>query len=489
MELRNIAKNTSYLAGSRVISFIIGIFRAKINALYLGTTGVGIVSQLQDTLNKFSSISTFGMESGCLKLIAEKKNNENNQDVLNVLKTYFILILPLTLLIYLGGLIFNEYLAKIFLGNASYKYYFLIAFTLFPFIVLRSIPSSILYGYKKISFIALSEIIISVLMFIIYIILVLKFDILGVVINLSLTILVTFVVFAYYAFFKVLRSNGFGIKDILIAKISRTYSYEILAIGGIGMILGYFEIACDAASRAYLINSVGIGEFGLYSPIIAWSGLFAGFIYPSISGYLFPRFTEAKSDIEVTEVANDVLRLMTFTVIPFVFLGIAFRSIIIPLFYSSQFARAADYLPLHFISILFGTWIYVFTLIFTPTGRIKKYIPFGLGHNTFSLLLVLILTPLIGLWAWALKYFITYIILSIILLIYFQKEINFKFRSNNLSLIIYSIAGSVIISIIPSKNILLFSVSLILTGSTIFFTKKNERAFLISKIPFINKNN
>ena len=57
MELKNIAKNTVILASPKIFSFFLKIVRAKINALLIGTTGVGIVSQLSILVQKFSEIS------------------------------------------------------------------------------------------------------------------------------------------------------------------------------------------------------------------------------------------------------------------------------------------------------------------------------------------------------------------------------------------------------------------------------------------------
>jgi len=46
MELKKLVKNTSYLVSTKVAQFFAGIVRSKINAVLLGTVGVGIVNQL-----------------------------------------------------------------------------------------------------------------------------------------------------------------------------------------------------------------------------------------------------------------------------------------------------------------------------------------------------------------------------------------------------------------------------------------------------------
>jgi len=484
MEIKNILKNTGFLISSKIFSFIIGIIRAKLNAVYLGTIGVGITSQLQDSLNKIATASTFGMESGLIKIISAHKEDANKLKLIQALKTYIILILPLAVSFFIIGIFFLDELTILFLGNINYKNYFIITFIFFPLIIYRSIPSSLLYAFKKIKIIVIAEILSSILIFLSYIFLILNLNLLGAVINISLSVMISVMILTLFAFKKVVRENDLKISHFFTVSFSKEFAKELITIGGIGLVLSYYEIFCETFARAFVVNKIGIESLGLYNPILAWAGLFTGFIYPSIFGYLGPRFSESKSDEEVVNITNDAFRVLTFATIPVIFLAISFRNLIIPLFYSNQFIGAAEFLPLHFIGILFGTWVYIFTIIFMPTGRIKKYIPFGLGHNTLSLLIILILTPLIGLWALAIRYILTPFILSIALYYFYYRTIKFRFYRDNIFLIIYSIGGVIIIYVFTFNNYYNYLLSVLLTFSTYFLLRTQEKKFLIAKLKF-----
>lgn len=484
MEIKNIAKNTGVLIISKIFTFFIGIVRAKLNAIYLGTAGVGITSQLQDSLYKISSVATFGMETGCTKLLSQNKLDGNNEKILSVLRAYLTLVLPLTIIVYVLGLLFSGELSMFFLGNTEYKNYFLISFALFPFIIMRTVPNSLLYAFKKINIIALSEILSGLFIFISFILLIINFNLLGAVINISIGVLISFSILLIMAYGKILKIYNISFKKIFYVKFSKIFAKELLTIGGIEMLIIYYNVFSETLSRAFIVNKIGIDSLGLYNPILAWSGLFTGFIYPSIFGYLGPRYSETKSNDEIVIITNDAIRLMTFVVIPFIFLGIASRDIILPLFYSNEFSGASEYLPLHFIGLLFGTWVYIFTIIFTPTGRVKKYIPFGIGHITFGLLIILLLTGNIGLWALAIKNFTIPVILSIILFLFFKKDIGLRLNKENIFLILYSISGSLIIYFMTHTFSIIISV--ILTFSLYFVLKTNEKEYIKSKIKKIN---
>lgn len=115
-----------------------------------------------------------------------------------------------------------------------------------------------------------------------------------------------------------------------------------------------------------------------------------------------------------------------------------------------------------------------------PTGRIKKYIPFGIGHSTLGLVIILLLTGNIGLWALVIKNFLIPVLLSVILFLFFRKEVNLKLYKENILLITYSIIGAFLIYLL-SGNISII-ISVILSTALYFFMKSEEKMFVKNKI-------
>ena len=174
-----------------------------------------------------------------------------------------------------------------------------------------------------------------------------------------------------------------------------------------GLTAGVAIIFSDTLTRSIVVTQLGITKIGVYSPVITWAGLFTGFILPSIGTYLYPRFSEAKSNYEIIGVLNDSIRFVTLMMIPFLLLSIPIRFQIIPLFYSKEFIAAGNYLPWHFLGTLFYLWMYVFSQAMTPTGRIKIHGTLVIIMCVVDLAIVYFLVPIIGLYGWMLKFIIS----------------------------------------------------------------------------------
>ena len=71
-----------------------------------------------------------------------------------------------------------------------------------------------------------------------------------------------------------------------------------------------------------------------------FASLFTGFLLPSFNTYLYPRFSEVKSNFEAAGIINDALRLASLSLLPLILIGIPYRSILIETFYSKDFLEA-----------------------------------------------------------------------------------------------------------------------------------------------------
>ncbi len=488
MELKKITKITTILVFPKIVGFFIKLIRAKLNAIIIGIIGIGIVSQLQVVFNKLSQMSLLAMNIGCTKLIAEKNVGEKRDEIASIIKTISILVLPLTVIIYLSGFLFSKQITKLILGENDLYKYFLIVFIVFPFITFASVLKSVLIGFKKIKYLAISELLLALITFVTFVPLIYYFHISGVVINYAISVITTFIIAYIFTLQKTLKSIGISLNDIVKSKYSKIYAKEILLIGSIGMTLGYYDIFYEITSRGILANQLGIAKLGLYSPIIVWGGLFTGMIFPSISQYIFPRLSETKSNKDVVSIINDVLRFLTFVVLPFILIGIAYKDIVLRVFYSSEFLEAAKYLPFHFFGILWFAWWFALMQIFTPTGRVKKYVPFGFSFTTINFGIIYFFVPVYGLWAWVATFSIVPVIAVITLAIYFKKEIGFSIKVENRKIMLYGVISTLLIIFLPISQKYLYFIGPLLVAGMYFFIKENEKIYLFAMVnKYLNK--
>jgi O-antigen/teichoic acid export membrane protein len=489
LEIKVLAKNTAILASPKVLAFMVGLIKSKLIAVWLGVTGFGIIDQLTSTI-KFLRQSTLSfMPDGMVKLIAKERSEDFNKvTIASIIKTYFIMVVPIMILVTLLAYIFVDELTVFILGDISYKSYVQIVLVAVPVTFFAASFAALLKSFKEIKAIAMKEIYIMIINFLIFIPLVFFFGVEGGVYFVSFSFVVIMVV-TFVIAKKMLRHNyGITIESIVNSLFSHEHFRELLTFVGIGVIVGSLKVFENMASRAIVVNELGVDKIGLYAPISKWQALFLGFILPSIYTYLYPRLSEAKNDKEITMVINDVLRLVTFITLPFVIFGIATRSWIIPLFYSKDFSEAAMYLPLHFSFMLAAVWATIFEQIFAPTGRLKIFLVFMVIIHLLSLFLVYYFVPKIGLYGYILRFTATPLLLIVIFFVFWRKEISFKLKNENLLIVLFSLFCVTVLYFFRDLNDFIQGTVAVLLVSAMYFTlNSKEKDFIRKKLSGILK--
>ncbi len=486
MELKLLIKNTSYLVTTKIVKFLIGIVRAKLTAVFLGTTGTGIIAQLTSVVQQMSSFTLMSVNDGLVKQIAENKDKEDFKNKLAyLLKSYIAIITGLTLICLVLLFVFSEEITVYVLGNIKYHDYFIIGLISFPILIVNSISFALLKGHKEIKYIARSELLVIVIDFILFVPLIYFWGITGAVVFVPLSLLTILIVNNYYARTKVLKRYAVYTRDVFSAVISTRAVKELFVFAGVGLTAGIALIVSEIACRAVVVKELGIDKIGIYGPLIAWANLFTGFIMPSLRTYLYPRFSETKSDAEVSGILNDVLRLVSFLMIPALFLSIPIRYKIIPIFYSNDFISAGDYLPWHFLGNLFYFWMYALRTPLSPTGRIKTH---GIIVIVMSLLdfgVVYFFVPLLGLYGWMLKFIISPILFFALILVYLRKLMDFKIETRNKYIMLYVLVGALLIigidEFIISDYKFNLLIGMLLTGLSFWLLSATERKIIINK--------
>ena len=486
MELKKLIKNTSYLAGTRVAQFFAGVARSKINAVLLGTTGIGIVNQLTFLSHKMGQFTMLSMSEAVVKQIAESRDDEKIKELVSAsLKSYIVLVLSFMILSIIIFAYFSQELTVYVLGDTKYLAYFYIGLFSFPILILNSIPFAILKGFKDVKSISIARIGIIISNLIVFVPLVLLYRLKGAVIYIPFSYIIT-LLFNYLLTRKYhLRRLNIELKTIINAQIKKSFVKELVLFSGFGLLIGSYAIVSEFMCRSIVVSQLGVDSIGLYSPIITWAGLFIGFIIPSFSTYLYPRFAETKSNKEISGILNDAIRLSTFTLMPLLFLGIPYRDFFIELFYSKEFLGAAKYLPYHFFGMIFYVWWYIFSQSMTPTGRIKQHALFYTLFMTLDIGVTYIAVPVWGLYGWMLKHIISPVVFFIVYSVYANKSMDFKFDKSNILVMLYLFSGSIILVLLalwPKFNFILYVLGPFLILIAWFLLKENEKSFLLKKV-------
>lgn len=427
------------------------------------------------------------MPDGMVKLIAKEKAEKFDKTIIAaIVKTYFLMIIPVIITAVTLSLIFADQVTLFVFGDIQYKNYFLIGLIGLPVSFIASSFRSILKAFKEIRSFATAEIYSLIINFLLFFPLVYFFGVLGGVISVALYFVVGLLVVFSLVRKNVFKKYGITFKLIREAVFSKIHYKELLTFIGIGFVAGTFKVFENMASRAIVVNNLGIDHIGIYSPITKWQVLFIGFILPSIFTYLYPRLSESKTNEEIISVVNDVIRMITFLVLPFIIIGISTRQWIIPLFYSKEFLEASIYLPYHFAFLLFMVWGIILMHLFAPTGRVKLELVFHVVINALSLLMVYYFVPKIGLYGYLLKFTVTPLVQLIAFFIFWKKEISFSLKRENIFISFYAVFCCALMLIIKDLHpIFQVSIAIVLISFMAFFMKKQERNFLLRKLKLI----
>lgn len=485
MELKKIIKSTSYLVSSKIVQFVLGVVKAKFGAVLLGTTGMGIYSQVNYLSQMISQITLLSMNDGLVKQIAQNKEHPGFKDVLKgLVRSYSTLVFVTVLLSFAICIFFARPLTIFFLGDYNYLTYYLLGVTCVPILIINSISFALLKSYKATKEISRANIFSAILSLCSFIPLVYFFSITGAVVAVVVNSAIILYINNYQSRKLIFKKLGIRFKEFFSAKTEKKYSKELLYFAMFGASSGLIYIGAESFCRSMVVNMIGVNKLGLYSPIVAWGGLLTGFITPAINVYLFPRFSECKSNKEISGIINDYFYLITFLTIPFIFLAIPFRNILIELFYSKEFLDAGIYLPWHFIGLLFHMWWNIMVMVLTPTGRIKTHGIFITIMSLTNVAIVYFLVGRYGLYGWMFKFIIPYVLFTFLYFFYLYRIVHLRLTRKVVQLMLYSLAVPLLLILIDSYSVKYF-LSFILVGASIFFLSANEKQFLIKKLKTI----
>lgn len=490
-EFKLLAKNTSLLAGTRVFQFLTGLVRIKLSAILLGTVGMGIVDQFTFLTNKISRLSTIGTAEGFVKQIASNIQNDKIEEILNsVIKSYVLVIFGFVIVFSSISLFFQDYLTAYIFGDIEYVKYFYLALLTFPLLVLGTIPFSILKAFKNIKAISRSRIYIVIVQVFIAIPMIYFFELNGAIFYVPISFIVDLLFLHFFAKKYFYIKYKISLISIIKAPLITAYLKELFLFSSFGLTVGVYAVVSEIISRSIVISTLGIEAIGIYSPVILFCSLFTGFILPALSTYLYPRFCELSKNIEIKEVINSALRLSTLMLIPFIFIGIPFQKLLITLFFSHKFIEATDYLPYHFLGIIFFVWSYVFSQWFTPNGKIKIFGLFRVLYFSIDIAVTFYAVRYYGLYGWMLKFLVSPFIFFFVYHTYIRKKITFKIDNKNVKLMTFLLMSTLLLILLQSiikMEIISKLLGPILLVSTYHFLNDDEIKYLVKLKSYLKK--
>ena len=405
---------TSFLSGlSTGISLLARLISTKIVAVYLGTNGMFLLGQLKDFLRLGNTISSFGIENGIVKYVAEFE--EQKENLSNIIGTSFRINIISAFFVSLVILVFKNQISTFLQIDFDKNFYF---FLLVISVISASIHTcflSIYNGLNRIKLFVIVNIISNIVSAIILVLFVLKMQIIGafyaLVINQILSLIINIIFYAVYKPFLI----QWIFKKYINEYFKKLSSFSIMAIvGPVCLIISSFIV------RDYLYEKFGADYAGSWEAMWRISAIYLLFLITTFKFYLIPTFSKL-NDIELKKEVFKIWKIVVPVIILITTVVYFSKNIIINLLLSNEFILINSIIFFHLIGDIIKINCWVLGNIMISKAKTKSFVFFQIEWSLVFVTLTYIFIEKYGFVGVSISYFVTYIIHFSLLNIYFKK--------------------------------------------------------------------
>ena len=405
---------TSFLSGlSTGISLLARLISTKIVAVYLGTNGMFLLGQLKDFLRLGNTISSFGIENGIVKYVAEFE--EQKENLSNIIGTSFRINIISAFFVSLVILVFKNQISTFLQIDFDKNFYF---FLLVISVISASIHTcflSIYNGLNRIKLFVIVNIISNIVSAIILVLFVLKMQIIGafyaLVINQILSLIINIIFYAVYKPFLI----QWIFKKYINEYFKKLSSFSIMAIvGPVCLIISSFIV------RDYLYEKFGADYAGSWEAMWRISAIYLLFLITTFKFYLIPTFSKL-NDIELKKEVFKIWKIVVPIIILITTAVYFSKNIIINLLLSNEFILINSIIFFHLIGDIIKINCWVLGNIMISKAKTKSFVFFQIEWSLLFVTLSYVFIEKYGFVGVSISYFATYIIHFSLLNIYFKK--------------------------------------------------------------------
>jgi len=482
--VKRLFKITATLGFSNSIAFASSLIKNKLIAVFLGTAGMGIVSQLSGLLTFLSNLGTLGMQQSVTKFSAAGmlKDKDTKIDSENILSIALFLVGSITLTLLLFAVVFNKAISFLIFSDSSYGSGIIIIAVSLPFLAFATIFNYYFKGIGNIRLLFKASILSSLIGVVIAFFLIFFMGIKGAVLQIFTTVFISCLIFyLFYCFLQGKRRRKLNIFNIFNLSHAKSTIKELFKHGSVIYISNALLPLSLLIIRSLIIKNFGIEQTGIFQSVMLISVIFISFPSEALWAAYFPDISKDKN---IESQKEKMIRFMNFLVligVPAITFAVLFRSIFINILFSSRFMSAASYFPIR----LLGDFIYMLGsaigLIFFANSFFREVLFFSVLWNFLLVAFSIILMKLLGFQG----IFIAYVLASLVILIFqaviLRKRVKIIIGYKELSRIFLSIISVSVVCLIAVKGLSAYLYFLPLAVWFCLFFKKFRTVLLRRK--------
>lgn len=330
-------RSAGVLSLSSLAGVVRAIISAKLFAIVLGPSAVGILAQFLNFSALISTIIALGLTTGVSKMVAESNQVHHKKGVDAVVATALVLSFGAGIAAVLVLAPFGSALSFALTGTGRQSVLVMLIILSFPLYNVASVLSYVLQGLAEISKLTWANVANSVATIVIIVPATLLGGLLGAMIAILIGSAIQCAIFA----FAVARAYFARHWSMPRWAYSPTVARLLVGYGGIMLAGGIAMWAAVFAVRTFGIHYLGEHENGLYQVAYGLSSQYTTIFMLWMGAFVFPRLAAEPDSSQVSQLLNSALRANLLIMVPALVLVIGFRHELITIFYSGAFAAAA----------------------------------------------------------------------------------------------------------------------------------------------------
>jgi O-antigen/teichoic acid export membrane protein len=396
-------RSAGILSVSSLSSLVRAIITAKVLAVALGPSQVGILSQLLNFSAFLFTILPLGLTTGVSKMVAE--SHSDRRRVAHVAGTSSLIALASGL----GAAIllapFAGRVSEVLTGSDRYGLPVLLILASFPLYNLAGVLGYVLQGFADVARLTWANVAAAILAVIVLVPAALAYGLVGAIAAVlvsSVTQAALFVIAVWLSY----RQRGWSLAGI---GWDREVARALIGYGTVMILAGVAMWGSLLLVRTLLVRTRGEYDNGIYQVAYGLSTQYMTVFMAWMGAYVFPRIAAERERAAIGPLLNSALRANLFLMAPALVLVVALRDPLIRLFYADSFLAAAPLVAIQALGDLAKVigWSYGVSLF--ARGHTRGYLAAILAQAVAWVALALLLMPALGVRAAVVGYAISYL--------------------------------------------------------------------------------
>jgi O-antigen/teichoic acid export membrane protein len=421
-----ILNSSVLIGGSSLITILAGILRTKAVAVFLGPTGIGLMSLFSSITGLVGTLTGMGITTSGVRQIADAAGAGENIRIARTVTAVRQITLRLGLLGSALLAIFCVPVSRLTFGSADHAGA-IAALSLV--IVVGAVANGqlvLLQGFRRIGDLA-------------------KLAVLGTTISFALTLPIVYFWREHAVAALLLMASGAGMvsswwyaRRIKVAAVSLRWrdtlneAGPLLRLGLASMSAALMVAAIAYVVRVVIVRSLGFEAAGMFQSATTLSGVYCGFILSAMGADFLPRVSAiARDDAECNRLVNEQAEVGLLLAFPGICATLAFAPLILQFLYSGQFGLATEALRWQVLGVFLRVASWPMGYVLLAKGKAKLYFWTEVSYNALYAALIWICVQRWGLAGTGIAFFGLYIYYLLLMCVVINKLSGFAWSMAN----------------------------------------------------------